>query len=238
MSEKDYDMKGNKLNSKKLKVELIDEDLHLLMERYHYEESDFTQLQHVYYALEPFVETKVYWEYNPAYDFVEYEDYAVVAITLGNYFDKMQEIYQDSQNLREAYMMDCIGAELLMKAYQETNGWIQSETALWSSKIEFIGEKYPLERMAEILEHMNLPKEQEANTCFYCNEAYMLFPLKSAIYITALQKVKPGEPAECLTICESCSNKGCSNRIQEKKANGEKKEKDNWTYGYQKIFGK
>jgi hypothetical protein len=56
------------------------------------------------------------------------------------------------------------------------------------------------------------------------NQAYMLTPKKTVVFLTALRKER--QDGFC-HVCERCSNVGCPNRQTE-----------HLNYGYQRIFGK
>lgn len=205
-----------------LKLNLTDRELHALCKHFHFQEEDYEKIRHLYEAALPILSPYFTVERNPGYPFLKEAECAVIAVTLGKGLDDLIRVYEAAQCLGEAYMLDCMGMELLRKSYAMIEIYLQEEYSCWVSKMEFIGDTYPLEALKEILLHME--------DGIACNEACMITPMKSAVYILSVSKEKPQKQENiCGNICMNCNNSACQNRMKTKK---------DYTYGYQKIFGK
>lgn len=230
------------LHMEKLQLNLSEEDLHRMLERYHYEAKDLSMLRHLYYAIEPVLDGWCYYETDVSYPFLDLQQQAAVLVTLGKGVDRIMEAYQESGCIEEAYMLDCIGSELLWSAYGMVQELLWESQGLWQTHMEFPGDTYPLEAIATVLDHMRMEwnkacaadgQEDFFNKIQY-NEAYMLSPQKSAVYMVKADKYRPEHQAVTNhSICDNCSNVFCPNRA----AWGKEKDR-RWTYGYQTIFRK
>lgn len=163
-------------------------------------------------------------------------------VSLGDKVDALQNEYIDKERLTEAYMMECIGMELLKTAYELTAQKVWEKYGLWMSGFVFLGEKYPLELTEDVF-RLLVPE----NITY--NQAYMLTPKKTVVFMTTLHKERK---AGYCRVCDTCSNLQCPNRQSEGKIKEQEKEEisagwssgieqnrvTNLNYGYQKIFGK
>lgn len=217
------------MQGKSLELKLEEADIHKLLQRYHFAESDYATIKHLYDAVSPLVKAEVFIEYNPGYQFVEYSQYAVIAVTLGAYIDELIALYSKAEKVSLAYIVDCIGLELLMQAYREASHTVHVETGLWMRQMEFLGDKYPINAVREILQNMQ-------QTHITCNGAFFLSPQKSALFVAELSNKYTGVDKNC-NLCKDCNRLECQNRIEvmeEKQIDG----KESLNYGYQRIFGK
>ncbi len=212
---------GDKMQGKSLTLELTDADIQKMVQRYHFMESDYENISHLYYALLPLVKAEVFMEYNPGYEFIEYDNYVVIAVTLGEYLDRLIALYSEAEKVLQAYMIDCIGLELLMCAYRKVLQEVHVRTGLWVQQMDFLGDKYPINSTLEILQHMQ-------QTRITCNEAFMMSPQKSTVFVAELSGQTKDIDKAC-TLCKNCKSISCPNRTEIKK---------NMNYGYQRIFGK
>lgn len=141
-----------------------------------------------------------------------------VAVSLGENIDILQNEYISRECLTEAYMIECIGMELLKNAYELAAEKIRDQYGLWTGGFEFLGERYPLEMTGAVLGLL-------APDAITYNAAYMLMPKKTVVFMTALQEERRNGYCH---VCDTCSNLRCPNRINAVHLN----------YGYQRIFGK
>lgn len=141
-----------------------------------------------------------------------------VAVSLGENIDILQNEYISRECLTEAYMIECIGMELLKNAYELAAEKIWDQYGLWTGGFEFLGERYPLEMTGAVLGLL-------APDAITYNAAYMLMPKKTVVFMTALQEERRNGYCH---VCDTCSNLRCPNRINAVHLN----------YGYQRIFGK
>lgn len=219
------------MQGKSLTIELTDADIHKLLQRYHFTESDYESVMHLYYALLPLVKAEVFIEYNPGYEFIEYNHYVVIAVTLGEYIDRLIALYSEAEKVSQAYIIDCIGLELLMHAYRKALQEVHVKTGLWVQQMEFLGDKYPINTTLEILQHMQ-------QTHITCNEAFMMSPPKSTVFVAELTD-QPKDIDKACTLCKNCKCLSCPNRIgiKEKIQKTDRERRNNMNYGYQRIFG-
>lgn len=50
---------------------------------------------------------------------IQYEEYAIVFLTLGDGVDALQDVYLERKCLSEAYIIECVSLAILDKAYEE-----------------------------------------------------------------------------------------------------------------------
>jgi len=247
------------LYTSKLQVSLSEADIYRMLRRYHYEEKDLEMIIHLYYAIEPVINPWCYYELAPSRLSIVDETHVSVLVTLGKGIDGMIEAYEAADCMEEAYMLDCIGSELLWNAYGKIHEMLQESKGLWQTKMEFIGDKYPIEIIGTVVDNIeaewNERYHRDGQEKFHekirYNEAYILSPGKSAVYIAKVQKNKPKHmQSPCENICLNCTNQTCLNRsvsVEEcndvdicvnKKMNHNIDNSRKWTYGYQTIFRK
>lgn len=130
-----------------------------------------------------------------------------VIVTLGSGFDMLQERYMQRGRLSEGYMLECIGMELLCNAYEQTAERIYGRTGMWISGFDFLGDREPLSRMTEIFQKIQ-PREIQYN------QAYMLTPKKTVIFLTDLCEKR--KESYC-HVCTDCGNMNCPNRKTEER---------------------
>ena len=141
-------------------------------------------------------------------------------------------------------MADCIGLELLMKAYEELIKHVQRETGKWATKIDFLGETYPIELLPKL--YRDFAGEIEVQY----NQNFVLTPSKSVVFLLPMSDEKIGDPCH---ICENCSNvffffcqgKGGKkgSRFEERlqslmQAKQQRLKSDRGSYGIKNIFGR
>lgn len=229
---------GKKITKHKLMVSLDDDDLIKMMRRYHFSDSDYEDILAMSRAMEPLVDINAFCVYKESYAKIEEKNFYMVFVTLGDGIDRLQGLYADRQCLSEAYIIDCIGSELLMKAYEKLVKELQKECGKWAKKIDFLGDKYSMELLPELYE------ECKPEGIRY-NEQFVLIPSKSVVFLLPMSEKKTNDP--CL-ICANCGNKDCifrtkaevipDNRIGMNYADNMSEERMHYTYGYMKIYGK
>lgn len=238
-----------------LQIQLQEEHYKAMLAHYHFNEADLDQLRCLGEILlrtaEPVMYCKpcrvtgsgraaVIEEIQP--EQVEEGTQLAVIVSLGAKVDALQNEYVNKERLTEGYMIECIGMELLKTAYELTAEKIWEAYGLWVSGFVFLGEQYPLELTEDVF-RLLVPKE------ISYNQAFMLTPKKSVVFVTTLQKER--KDGYC-HVCDACSNLQCPNRqsrdntkAPEKRAEQDtisakegKKHSVNLNYGYQRIFGK
>lgn len=220
-------------------IRLQEEQYRMMLERYHFRQTDADQLRCLGAILERLAGPVMYFApcsvtengYNTgihmlvgdaqcgeAAEWKEGTQLAVL-VSLGEKVDALQNEYVVKDRLTEGYMIECIGMELLQTAYAKSAEILWKQSGLWMGGFEFLGDKYPLEWTEEIFGLL----QPESITY---NKAYMMTPRKTVVFLTTLHCKR--QQSYC-HICESCSNLQCPNR---------QKQASHMNYGYQRIFGK
>lgn len=195
------------IQRKPLQVELTKEDRKALAERYHFQESDHSELDMLYTVLYPLTEAEVCYRIWPELE--KGKRAAICVVTLGAGVDALQEIYTQSEEMLNVYMLECIGSTMLEKAYKQVEQMLYEETGLHVSKYQFPGNETAIEQVRSILEEMSVHMEDMPVSC---NEACMMQPKKSVVYIVGLEKEKV---ETC--ICDTCQKKDCAHRQGKKR---------------------
>ena len=205
----------------KLQLHLQEKQYSDMLVQYHFGEYDLEQLQQIGSLVEEVMEPVMYYgvftwraDERTASDDISPIDRMAVIVTLGSGVDELQNRYTQRERLTESYMTECIGMELLRTAYEQAAERIHACTGRWMSDFEFVGDKIPFTHMEEIF---RILKPQEVNY----NQAYMLTPKKTVVFLTDLCAERKDSYCH---VCAGCTNLLCPNR--------------NLNYGYQKIFGR
>lgn len=224
------------MNTVTLAVALEKKDFNNMITRYHFQQQDQPMLLSLYQALSPLLDIHACYLSHTHLKDVDLGKYAAVFLTLGDGIDEMQSIYLQRNHVSEAYMLECIGMELLTRAYEAFAGKLQSAMGVQAVRMHFIGDKYPYSVMDEM-------REQMGEIGIFFNEQYCMTPQKSVAFLLELADtggaanglagedvLKHTHNALCHVhlahICADCKNTDCEYR-----------QKENYTYGYQRIFG-
>ncbi len=202
-----------------LKPLLMRRDLENLIIRYHFAREDMPRLESLYRALLPLLKVRAYSLWKPKLPKVYLENYSAAFVSLGDGIDALSEVYLKRQCVSEAYMLDCIGLELLTRAYADYAGQIKESTGLCAVKLHFIGDEYPfslMDSMAAQMEDMDISFDSR----------YVMSPQKSVALFLELSAAEKMSGAHLTHICTDCKNTDCRFRQPE-----------NYNYGYQRIFG-
>ena len=113
-----------------------------------------------------------------------------------------------------------LAMEALKKAYEMFGGKLYEIEGKYPGEYHFLDDK-AMRNVPEILKGMEIGE-------VYCNEAFALIPQKTVVFLTEVSYEKN---AECIKLCESCSQKNCSNRMEKTK-----KHLAALNYGYQLTF--
>ncbi|MCM1084321.1 MAG: hypothetical protein NC393_04510 [Clostridium sp.] len=88
---------------------------------------------------------------------------AIVAMTLGKEIDSLEEQLTAAGKLDEAYMLECIAAELLLTMYGDFNKEYAKFHRRYVERYVFIGEEIPVTEVPRLLKEVKGAK----NTCVY-----------------------------------------------------------------------
>ena len=203
-----------------------------VMRKYHFSTEEKEALQQVYEKVRTYMAPYAIYRINTrmrGVPLLDAEQSALVAMTLGEGVDRLQEYYEREHALSESYMVECVGNELLLQMYADFN------------------QSYPkFHRMQKLLAEVygRQPADIGQENDITANEYGVLQPSKSVVFF-ALLSDNPEQ--HCQGICMNCGNLECENRMQEARqiqvrmetqemaAAVEPEQKLN--YGYQRIFG-
>lgn len=184
----------------KVDISLENKDFDKLISRFHFNESSRESIVSFYSVIKPLLNPIAFYE-------IENEKINIL-MTLGDGIDELIELYEKNNCLEEAYIIDCIGSELLSKAYKAMIKKIEADTGKFVSSLQFLGDKYPLEMTKDFFEKLR-PEGMSYN------DAFILTPSKSVSMIMTLSEEKPACPVE--NECNACQNFTCPNRNERKK---------------------
>lgn len=183
----------------KLQVRLTKRDLKEAAGRYHFQEEDFPLLDALYQGILSLLQITAYYRWGKTGRQIQYEEYAIVFLTLGDGIDALQNVYLERKCLSEAYIIECVSLAILDKAYAEFVKQFQKKTGKWAEKIDFLGDTYPMELLPELY------NEFEFMDITY-NENLVLLPSKSVAF---LLPVSVGKQEGACHICSRCQNIRC-----------------------------
>lgn len=142
-----------------------------------------------------------------------YEEQRVIcAATLGEQYDTLVDMAEESGNLLLSYCLECFGMELLSKSYERINEKVYADTGKWLGVYRFLDMD-----SLEISEQESTAAEDKDGGVFQAVldaggiswRKGMLHPLKSVLF-TAEYKRDKGENG-CYS-CEQCDSLTCSFR--------------------------
>lgn len=189
------------------------------MERYHFDAKDRQMIEAtVRFACE-LIKVQMVVGYR--------EDGIICAITLGAQYDKLSDAVGD--HLLLSYCLECVGMELLSKAYEKVNLHVYEKKGYWIGNYQFPeGEK-----------------AREQLRCLHTSAVVwkkgMLHPAKSVILVAGYVTDKKQSGCE---HCVHCGNTDCVFRKKEEKenslswnGNASAVGTSIYSYGIQRIFG-
>lgn len=243
----------------------IDVFISNIISKYHFLEADRDKLKSLYMQLKNYLGPYAAYRINQrvtGVDVIDEGPAAIVAMTLGAGVDRLQERYIKNEQLEEAYMIDCICAELLLKMYGEFNAAYARFHRRYVKRYVFVGDEISVKEIPVLLkdikgdrkkdnnaEHDNreevakeiIEKNEECEKLMEheditCNEYGVLKPAKSVVFYAALSE-NPNQI--CEGICSNCGNAECENRVvaSARVDTDDKMDNKRLNYGYQRIFG-
>lgn len=237
---------------KSLRLEKNETVINQVIKRYHFLEQDRESLSVLYQALLPLIGTEAFYIWDPVLEAEKVpkcettlkcetvqpdvdaerernETQALVFLSLGKAMDEFQSLYMDAGCLREAYMLECIGLELLTEAYEEFVKQVQKDTHKWAKRLEFVGDNCPIETLPGLYRQVFT----EPGPITY-SEQCILSPKKSvAFFLVMSDKKVDSKPCH---ICSQCKNMDCIFR-QTTPDNEKPYTGNQYSYGYQRFFG-
>nr|WP_297705662.1 hypothetical protein [uncultured Butyrivibrio sp.] len=187
-----------------LNVSLDEACIKDFIRRYHFDEKDKNEVLKLYRQVKPRIHTAFHYVTgNDKNSFCkENAEDVVILVTLGQAFDEFQESFLSKGDIHRAYMLDCIGLELLWAAYDEVDKEINNRTGKYVGNYTFAGEDtLPITEIPRLMGILG----QKLVTY---NSAFALTPKKSVVMVAPLLDEKMEKNARC----SSCSNKECTLR--------------------------
>ena len=184
-----------------IEVSLDENCISDFIRRYHFNEDDKNEIVRLY--------RKVFPRVHAAFYHVIEEDEkgdksAIVVASLGRAFDEFQSVLVREEDIHGAYIVDCLGLELLSLAYSKIDEKLHEFTGLFPGGYVFAGsDELPLERIPEIMKMLGQKKIKY-------NEAFVLIPKKSVLFVTKLHK----EKQEKHSRCSMCNAVKCTLRME------------------------
>lgn len=220
-----------------------------VVEKYHFSVEDRESLLLVYDKVRSYMAPYALYRINNrmrGVPLIDKEQSAIVAMTLGEGIDRLQDYYEKRNELSESYMVECLASELLLQMYAEFNQNYPKFHRRYIKRYVFIGEELPLSMMQSLLDEL-YGKNEESNTDkmeITANPYGVLMPSKSVVFFAILSD-NPSQ--KCQGICQNCGNIECENHMREinQIQTRTKCEEEACTiltpqqlnYGYQRIFG-
>lgn len=206
-------------------IKLNNKDLVSLINKYHFENKDLDYITALYRAVTPLINLKCYFVRNKGDNIIKYDDYIACFISLGDGIDELQAVYFDKELVYEAYIIDCLGTELLSKSYKIVVDELQKYTGKYVSSLEFLGDNFDLSLTKRFYEQI------KPDNLSY-NSGFQLIPTKSVSLIMPLSSKK--NDIDICDTCSNCKNIGCTAR---KSPYTGLEQEIVHSYGYMRIFG-
>ena len=207
--------------------------LEKVRDKFHYEETQRSELQAVAEQMLPLMREEAFWERNISSlqksSGAEYED---VVMSLGAGIDSLQDHYSSQGMLSRSYMLEVLASELLLQGYGAYNRYVEKNTDRHVARYHFLGseDSFPLSMLPRLLDI--------SDGRITCNEAYCMLPKKSVAFVAELTQ---DEKVRCEGVCVGCNRRQCPNRIAGNHSDQSllaRMADLPLTYGYGRIFGK
>lgn len=183
-----------------LPVSIGDDEWSEFIRKYHFQNENIEDLKTVYHIMKERLNSLAFIDLtSEVKKSIPYEKYCICIVTLGENMDQIQDEYSKNEEYSEAYMVECIGMELLKRAYERLSEIVAETYGWWLKKYDFFGDTFPMEEMKEIVDQM---PEAEVT----CNQIYLLRPKKSVVFIAEM--VRDKSQIHC-NLCDNCGNTSC-----------------------------
>ena len=141
------------------------------------------------------------YQVNPALEGLDLPEYAVAILTLGHDIDKIIDKYMAKGQIFETYILDAIAVKILSRSYETLVKEVNSYSGKTVYALEFIGNRYPMELTATILDLLK-PKGVTIG------DGYMLRPLKSVCLVLPLKEASTDGDENVENVCNTCAQCG------------------------------
>ncbi len=189
------------------------------MERYHFEPKDREMVEATVRFVCELVKVQMWIGYR--------EDGIVCAITLGKQYDQLSDVV--TEHLLLSYCMECVGMEMLSKAYERVNQHVYERKGCWIGDYQF-PEGGKAQKQLEKLQEVSVEWKNG-----------MMHPAKSVVLVAEYVEEQSRSGCE---HCMHCGNVDCVFRKKQEKenmklnyGNASVMGMQTYSYGVQRIFG-
>ncbi len=184
-----------------INVSLDEGSVASFIRRYHFNEDDKSEILKIYRQISPRVHAEFHYVLEDDMDGKK----AIVVMTLGKAFDSYQESIIRSGDIQKAYVIECIGTELMSLAYNEIDQKLYADTGLYAGNYVFAGsDELPLKEIPTLMKKLG-------QTQITYNDAYVLIPKKSVVFTALLHEKRQNRHLDC----SKCNSKNCAMRVEE-----------------------
>ncbi len=185
-----------------IEVSLDEGCIDAFIRRYHFNDNEKAEIIRIYRKIAPRVHAIFHHIIEEDKDG---EKSALVVASLGRAIDEFQNNLLEKGNIQEAYIVDCLGLDLLSLAYEKIDERLHESTGLYAGGYQFAGsDDFPLESIPEAMKKLGQKKIRY-------NDAFVLVPKKSVVFRTQLFEKQQEKHSKC----SSCSAKKCVFRSSE-----------------------
>lgn len=211
----------NNIIDKYIEIDLDDNDIDIFIDKYHFQEKDRTLIEKMYETLRQIIKVEMIYRLEnitanvQQIEVIESIDVGaqkggIALVTLGNAVDELIDEYNARGEYSEGYMLDCLGLYVLSLAYRQLVKNINIEEKCRVTKLDFIGDKYPLSMVPDVFEKLDIMGRQDITF----SKEYMIKPLKSTTMVLEIADMYATEMSETeitqvCHICASCNNLNC-----------------------------
>ena len=187
-----------------LNVSLDENCMSQFIRRYHFNDNDKKEIDKLCRRLAPRVHAEFHYVLTD-----EAKDNAgktaVVVMTLGTAFDELQDSFIKKGDIHRAYILDCLGIEMMSVAYDLIDDKLHEITGLYPGGYVFTGsDELPLSETPRLMSLLG----QKVVTF---NKAFVLVPKKSVLFRMPLYDHKVEKHDRCMY----CSATNCQYRKAE-----------------------
>ena len=185
-----------------IEVSLDEGCIDAFIRRYHFNDNEKAEIIRIYRKIAPRVHAIFH---HIIEEDAQGKKSALVVASLGRAIDEFQNNLLEKGNIQEAYIVDCLGLDLLSIAYEKIDEKLHESTGLYAGGYQFAGsDGFPLESIPEAMKKLGQKKIRY-------NDAFVLVPKKSVVFRTQLFEKQQEKHSKC----SSCSAEKCVYRTSE-----------------------
>lgn len=185
-----------------IEVSLDEGCIDAFIRRYHFNDNEKAEIIRIYRKIAPRVHAIFH---HIIEEDEEGKKSALVVASLGRAIDEFQNNLLEKGNIQEAYIVDCLGLDLLSLAYEKIDEKLHESTGLYAGGYQFAGsDGFSLESIPEAMKKLGQKKIRY-------NDAFVLVPKKSVVFRTQLFEKQQEKHSKC----SSCSAEKCVYRTSE-----------------------